>query len=139
MTIQLGKKLEVYKDLFYITFQDIVINSMVNPTALTKNDNYLQNVFGDRLMIPFLGLQMAGSILKATDYLKKHAKQFNKPLLLIHGKLDSVTNYHDSIYFFEKCSSIEKGLKLFDNGYHELQHDEEYEELKSIVDDWIKR
>ena len=40
----LGKKLE-----------DIVVNSMINHTALTKNDNYIKNCFGDRLMIPFLG------------------------------------------------------------------------------------
>ncbi len=31
------------------------MNSMVNPTALTKNDRQLEKAFGDRLMIPFLG------------------------------------------------------------------------------------
>jgi len=40
----LGKKLE-----------DIVINSMIHPTALTKNNEYIKKCFGDRLMIPFLG------------------------------------------------------------------------------------
>lgn len=40
----LGKKLE-----------DIVVNSMIHPTALTKNDLYIRKCFGDRLMIPFLG------------------------------------------------------------------------------------
>lgn len=47
-----GKKLE-----------DMVVNSMVNPTALTKNNNQLKHSFGDRLMIPFCGLNMAASIL----------------------------------------------------------------------------
>jgi hypothetical protein len=28
---------------------------------------------------------------------------------------------------------------LFDNGYHELQHDEECEELKQVIHDWIVR
>lgn len=40
----LGKKLE-----------DIVVNSMIHPTALTKNNEYIKKCFGDRLMIPFLG------------------------------------------------------------------------------------
>lgn len=40
----LGKRLE-----------DVVVNSMIHPTALTKNDNYVKKCFGDRLMIPFLG------------------------------------------------------------------------------------
>jgi alpha-beta hydrolase superfamily lysophospholipase len=77
---------------------------MVNPTALTKNNAYLKHVFGDRLMIPFLGLNMASSLLLGTEYLKENAPKFNKPIIILHGKQDSVTNYHDSIYFFEKCS-----------------------------------
>lgn len=40
----LGKKLE-----------DIVVNSMIHPTALTKNNYFIRKCFGDRLMIPFLG------------------------------------------------------------------------------------
>ena len=59
---------------------------MVNPTALTKNNAYLKNVFGDRLMIPFLGLNMASSLLLGTEYLKEHASKFNKPIILLHGK-----------------------------------------------------
>lgn len=82
---------------------------------------------------------MASSLIQGTAYLKKNASHFTTPVIILHGKLDSVTNYHDSIYFYEKCGSAEKGLKLFENGYHELQHDEECEELKSIVLDWVMR
>lgn len=39
-----GKKLE-----------DIVVNSMIHPTALTKNNLYIRKCFGDRLMAPFIG------------------------------------------------------------------------------------
>ena len=35
--------------------------------------------------------------------------------------------------------STEKSLKLFENGYHELQHDEEFDELKNVVNDWMTR
>ena len=33
-------------------------------------------------------------------------------------------------------SSADKTLKIFENGYHELQHDEEVDELKKTVVDW---
>mmetsp|Transcript_19620 Transcript_19620/g.1758 ORF Transcript_19620/g.1758 Transcript_19620/m.1758 type:complete len:119 (-) Transcript_19620:353-709(-) len=82
----LGKKLE-----------DIVVNSMIHPTALTKNNLYIRKCFGDRLMIPFLGLNMAKSILEGTDYVMPNAYKFSKPVLMIHGKLDMVTNYFDTI------------------------------------------
>jgi hypothetical protein len=43
--------------------EDIIINSMVNPTALTKNNKFIQTIFEDRLMIPFLSLNMGKSIV----------------------------------------------------------------------------
>jgi len=36
---------------------------MINPTALTKNNKYMHNIFEDRLMIPFVGVKMAKSLL----------------------------------------------------------------------------
>lgn len=43
--------------------EDFVVNSMVNPTALTKSNKHIQTIFGDRLMIPFLSVKMGRSIL----------------------------------------------------------------------------
>ncbi|KAL4488335.1 hypothetical protein ABPG72_019185 [Tetrahymena utriculariae] len=122
----LGKKLE-----------DIVINSMIHPTALTKNNEYIKKCFGDRLMIPFLGMNMAKSILEGTEYVLPNAFKFSFPCLVIHGQKDMVTNHYDSIAFYNKCSSKDKTLKLFENGYHEMQHDEECDELIETVKDWI--
>lgn len=76
---------------------------MINPTALTKNDPYLLSVYNDKLVLPFLGAAMAASLLEGTAFVKKNAKKFDKPVLIFHGKQDSVTNYLDSIYFYEKC------------------------------------
>jgi hypothetical protein len=44
---------------------DIIINSMVNPTALTKNNHFIRTIFEDRLMIPFLSVNMAKSIFES--------------------------------------------------------------------------
>ncbi|EGR30944.1 hypothetical protein IMG5_120760, partial [Ichthyophthirius multifiliis] len=140
----LGKKLE-----------DIVVNSMIHPTALTKNDEYIKKCFGDRLMIPFLGMNMAKNILEGIEYVIPNAFKFQFPCIIIHGQKDMVTNHHDSIAFYNKCSrffflfflyffnineiSIDKTLKLFENGYHELQHDDEFEELIECIICWINQ
>jgi len=76
--------------------EDIIINSMVNPTALTKNNKFIQTIFEDRLMIPFLSLNMAKSIFESIDYFNEHQGEFKIPVIVFHGKQDSVTNYHDS-------------------------------------------
>jgi hypothetical protein len=36
---------------------------MINPTALTKVNRHIHSVFGDRLMIPFLSVKMARSMI----------------------------------------------------------------------------
>lgn len=51
---------------------------------------------------------MAKSILEGTDYAIPNAYKFSKPVLLVHGKLDMVTNHLDSIQFFNKCSTYIK-------------------------------
>lgn len=55
----------------------------------------------------------------------------------MHGKQDSVTNYHDSVDFIDRTSSKRKLLHLFENGYHELQHDEECDEMLRIGNKWF--
>ncbi len=44
---------------------DFIINSKVNPTALTKKTKYLHTIFEDRMMLPFLCVNMAKSIFEA--------------------------------------------------------------------------
>lgn len=34
--------------------------------------------------------------------------------------------------------STAKSIRLFENGYHELQHDVEYDEMKEVVADWLQ-
>lgn len=84
----LGKKME-----------DFVVNSMVNPTALTKSNKHIQTIFGDRLMIPFLSVKMGRSILINVEKIQEKAPQMLVPIIIVHGKQDSVTNYHDSVHF----------------------------------------
>lgn len=58
-------------------------------------------------------------------------------MILFHGKQDSVTNYHDSVHFIDKLGCRLKMIHLFENGYHELQHDEECDEMLRIGSKWL--
>ena len=103
--------------------EDMIINAMVNPTALTKNNKFLFNIFEDRLMIPFLSVKMARSIFMGLEWVQQHMGEFKYPAMLFHGKKDTVVGYQGSYNFvFNKLAPYKK-LHLFENGYHELQHD----------------
>lgn len=44
---------------------------MINPTALTKNNKFMHNIFEDRLMIPFIGVKMARSLFLCLEWVRK--------------------------------------------------------------------
>jgi len=103
--------------------EDLIINAMINPTALTKNNKYMHNIFEDRLMIPFLSAKMAKSLFDTIDWVKENLEKFNYPVLVFHGKKDSLLSFKYSKAFIEKKLSPYRKLHLFERGYHELQHD----------------
>lgn len=105
---------------------------MVNPTALTKNNKFIQTIFEDRLMIPFLSLNMGKSIFETIDFFKEHMNEFKAPVIVFHGKHDSVTSYHNSEKFVYNAVRPYKKLHLFETGYHELQHDQEKDDLLEL-------
>jgi DNA helicase IV len=94
--------------------EDLIVNSMINPTALTKNNKYMQNIFEDRLMIPFVGVKMAKSILQAIDFTNSLMNNFSYPVIVFHGKKDSVVDYEDSKRFVYSKLTAYKQLHLFD-------------------------
>ncbi|EAR96376.2 alpha/beta fold hydrolase (macronuclear) [Tetrahymena thermophila SB210] len=116
---------------------DIVANSMINLTALTQNDRFLRTALEDKLMIPFLGAKMAKSMLWAIEMIQQQAKEFKFPIFVMHGNSDFVTNHLDSINFYENCSSNDKKIKLFEGGYHQMQHDHQVGEIQKLIVEWM--
>lgn len=100
--------------------EDLVINTKTNPTALSKNNEHVQRIFEDKLMMPFLGIGMAQSILQTLTFVCNGRAQFKFPILIMHGKEDTLSHYGDSVKFYDTCGSADKTIKLFENGYHEL-------------------
>ena len=65
--------------------EDLILNGMINPTALTKNNKYLHKIFEDRLMLPFLSARMAKSLFEGVSDFQKNKHKFNYPLIVFHG------------------------------------------------------
>ena len=72
---------------------------MINPTALTKNNKYMHNIFEDRLMLPFLSAKMAKSLFDSVDWVRNNMHKFNYPIIIFHGKQDTVLSYKYSEEF----------------------------------------
>mmetsp|Transcript_19616 Transcript_19616/g.1756 ORF Transcript_19616/g.1756 Transcript_19616/m.1756 type:complete len:87 (+) Transcript_19616:771-1031(+) len=86
---------------------------MINCASLTNNNRNIKKIIDDPHNIPFFSMVMAKSMLYAISVILPSAKYFNYPLLIYHGQRDGITNYKDSIRFFNKVPVKDKTIKLF--------------------------
>ncbi|MDR7131405.1 alpha-beta hydrolase superfamily lysophospholipase [Algoriphagus sp. 4150] len=77
-------------------------------------------------------------LLQVMRYIQENAPKFVLPVLLIHGSADGLTNPKGSEMLFQKATSIDKTLRVFPGGYHELINDLDREEVMKLIVSWVK-
>ena len=64
--------------------------------------------------------------------------QVSSPLLVIHGAADKVTDPNVSRFLYEKASSKDKTLKLYEGGYHSILEGEPDDMIITVFNDIIQ-
>ncbi|WP_075352034.1 alpha/beta hydrolase [Algoriphagus marinus] len=77
-------------------------------------------------------------LLVMMQSIQENGREFELPMLLIHGSADGLTNPKGSEMLAEKARSKDKTIKIFPGGYHELINDSDREEVMDLIVDWIK-
>ncbi len=80
------------------------------------------------------GLAMA----RAVDYVQKHMRDFQLPLLLLHGTSDRMVTPEASKQFYAKAASTDKTIKLYEGLYHEILNEPEKEEILADMVAWLE-
>lgn len=52
----------------------------------------MHTIFGDRLMLPFMSVKMAKYIFAGIEYVQQKGHSFRYPIIIFHGKKDTVTD-----------------------------------------------
>ena len=73
----------------------------------------------------------------ADERLKKEFPSIKVPVLIIHGTADKATRPSGSREFYEKASSPDKTLKLYEGHYHDMLNDIDKEVVIKDILDWI--
>ncbi|KAF7846474.1 hypothetical protein BT93_L4277 [Corymbia citriodora subsp. variegata] len=82
-------------------------------------------------------LQTASELLRATDDIESQVEKVSSPLLILHGASDKVTDPSVSKFLYEKASSKDKTLKLYEGGYHCILEGESDEKIFMALDDIV--
>ncbi len=88
-----------------------------------------------------------GSVKAHTGYVfyqvikESHAnfQLIHQPAIIIHGKKDKIVPFSGSVALYEKISSKDKEIYLFEDGYHEIWNDYEKDEMIEKVYNWVKK
>ncbi|BBG94473.1 alpha/beta-Hydrolases superfamily protein [Prunus dulcis] len=79
----------------------------------------------------------AVELLKATSDIETQLDKVSGPLLILHGAADKVTDPLVSQLLYEKASSKDKTLKLYQDGYHCILQGEPDDRIFTALDDIV--
>ncbi|KAL5763546.1 hypothetical protein ACOSP7_019810 [Xanthoceras sorbifolium] len=116
-------KLFPQKDLAALAFRDI-----------RKREMAVYNVicYGDRTR-----LRTGVELLKATSDIEKQVDKVSAPLLILHGAADKVTDPKVSQFLYERASSTDKTLNLYEEGFHCILEGEPDDRIFTVLNDII--
>lgn len=112
------------------------IASGLDPKSISRDEKVVQAYINDPLVHDKISLGFGKVMVGVTSWTLAHADEFTLPLLLLHGKADSLAFPSSSTEFAaslkEKCT-----LVLWDDAYHELHNEFEKEEVFKTMTLWM--
>ncbi|XP_051225492.1 caffeoylshikimate esterase isoform X2 [Lolium perenne] len=116
-------KLFPQKDIGDLGFRDPVKRKLCEYNAISYNDQ--------------MRLRTAVELLKATKDIESQLEKICSPLLILHGAADQVTDPHVSEFLYEKSSTQDKTLKLYEGAYHSILEGEPDDRISTAINDII--
>lgn len=116
-------KLVPQKDLAELAFRELDKRKMASYNVICYNKP--------------VRLKTATELLNTTKYIESQADKVSAPLLILHGAADKVTDPSVSAFLYEKASSKDKTLKLYEDGYHCILEGEPDDRIFTVLDDII--
>jgi alpha-beta hydrolase superfamily lysophospholipase len=77
------------------------------------------------------------ALVRADERLKKDFPLITLPVLILHGTVDKNTNPSGSQHFYDMVGSVDKTLKLYEGGFHDLLNDLDKRVVMQDIQDWI--
>ena len=77
------------------------------------------------------------AMVRADERLKEAFPRITLPVLILHGTADKATKPSGSQFFYDSAGSVDKTLKFYDGGFHDLLNDLGKAEVIRDITTWI--
>jgi alpha-beta hydrolase superfamily lysophospholipase len=81
--------------------------------------------------------QTVAEMVRADERLKNEFDRITLPVLILHGTLDKATKPSGSQLFYERASSPDKTLKLYEGHFHDLLNDTDKQLVIGDIKAWL--
>jgi acylglycerol lipase len=81
--------------------------------------------------------QTIAALVRADERLKKEFPLITLPILILHGTLDKAAKPSGSQHLYDRVGSVDKTLKLYDGGFHDLLNDIDKRVVIEDIQAWI--
>ncbi|KAG6494187.1 hypothetical protein ZIOFF_049206 [Zingiber officinale] len=116
-------KLVPQKDLAEMAFKDIKKRKQCSYNVIAYKDKPR--------------LRTALEMLKTTQEIERRLEEVSLPMIILHGEADVVTEPSVSKALYEKASSSDKKMHLYEGAYHSILEGESDEMIFKVLDDII--
>lgn len=114
----------------------VSIPSGLDVNAISHDKKVIEDYKNDPLGHSKMSLGFGKVMLSVNQWTLEHANEFSLPLLLMHGKSDSIAFPSSSIEFAASLNDKCK-LVLWDDAYHELHNENIKDEVFKTMSNWI--
>lgn len=121
--------------LFQRLAPSITLPSGLDPNAISRVNVEVEKYKNDPLIHDKVSPNFTIPVIKAGLWAITQAPFLKKPILLVHGTADKITDFKASQEFAEKNNMID--FISFKDSYHEIHNDLEKEKFIMIITDWI--
>lgn len=113
----------------------ITMGNELNPNDLSRDLAEVEKYINDPLVHDQISPNFSITFIESGKLAIEYGNRLTVPMLILHGTDDKIIDYKGSQAFAK--NAVNASLKLYEGGYHELQHDLCKEEMMQDVVDWL--
>lgn len=119
----------------------MIIPTGLDPATISRDPEVVHRYINDPLVHGKTSLGLGKATVEAVDLCFERAGEFNLPLLIMHGKKDTLVYPSGSEDLARLAGKTNKDvtLKLWEGLYHEIHNEPEKEDVFKVMIEWLDK
>ena len=128
----------IFGKLIDQVFPSLTMPNELDLESLSKDQKEIEAYKNDPLVHDRVSTSYSLRLIETGEWALKNTSRLHTPMILIHGAKDRITSYEASKEF-AKHAGDHATFVTVENGFHELHHDLEKEQVLGQICEWIKK